>query len=124
VGVNLQNVPGFAANLDTVPILEDRRGGRAQVLGGIRVSGWGTRFLFSVALRDGLKVLEGLTLGEDAELELVACYVEESVFWAEDLAEEGVIKLVEPCPGDVYEGEFYWEKGNGDLHIPGEGTRR
>jgi hypothetical protein len=111
-------------NLDTVPILNDRRGGGAQVLGGVRISGWGARFLFSVVLRDGLKVLESLALGEDAELEFVACYVEEGVFWAEDLAEEGVIKSVEPCPGNAYEGEFYREKGDGDLHISGGGTGR
>ena len=122
MGVNLQNVPGFATNLDIVPILEDRRG--VQVQGGIRVSGWGAGSLFSVVLRNGLKVLEGLALGEDAEFEFVACYVEESVFWIEDLAEEGMIKPVEPCPGDAHEGEFYWEKGDGDLHIPGEGVRR
>ena len=48
----------------------------------------------SVALRDGLKVLEGLALGKDAEFEFVTCYVEERVFWAENLAEEGVIKPV------------------------------
>lgn len=117
--VNLQNVPGFATNLDIVPILEDRR-----VLGGIRISGWGARFLFSVVLRDRLKVLEGLALGEDTELEFVACYVEKSVFWAEDLAEKGVIKLVEPGPGDAHEREFYREKGDGDLHMPDKGARR
>ena len=45
------------------------------------------------------------------------------MFWAEDLAEEGMIKLVEPCPWDAYKGEFYWEKGDCDLHIPDEGER-
>ena len=35
-----------------------------------------------------------------------------------------MIKPVQPRPGDAYEGEFYWEKGDGDLHIPGEGARR
>ena len=32
MGINLQNVPGFVANLDAVPVLDDRRRGRAQVL--------------------------------------------------------------------------------------------
>ena len=35
-----------------------------------------------------------------------------------------MIKLMEPCPRDAYKGEFYREKGDGDLHIPGEGARR
>ena len=109
-------------NLDTVPILEDRWG--AQVLGGARISGWGTGSLFSVVFRNGLEILEGLALGEDAELEFIACHVEECVFRAEDLAEKGVIKLGKPCPGDAYKGELHWEKRDGDLHIPGEGTRR
>ena len=73
-------------NLDVVPILEDLWGGGARVLGGIRISGRGAGSLFSVVLRDGLKVLEGMALGEDAELEFVACYVEECVLWTEDLA--------------------------------------
>ena len=77
----------------------------------------------SVALRDGLKVLEGLALGKDAEFEFVACYVEECVFRAEDLAEQGVIKLVESRPRDAYKGEFHWKKGDGDLHNPGEDGR-
>lgn len=77
----------------------------------------------SVALRDGLKVLEGLALGKDAEFEFVACYVEECVFRAEDLAEQGVIKLVESRPRDAYKGEFHWKKGDSDLHNPGEEVR-
>ena len=78
----------------------------------------------SVALRDRLKVLEGLTLGKDAEFEFVACYVEESVFWTEDLAEEGMIKPMESRPWDADKGEFHWKKGDGDLHNPGEDVRR
>jgi len=72
---------------------------------------------------DRLKILEGLALGEDAEFELVACYVEECMFWTEDLAEEGMIKPMEPRPWNTYKGEFHWEKGDGDLHIPGGGVR-
>jgi hypothetical protein len=88
-------------------------GGRGtQVLGGVRISGWGTGSLFSVILGNGLEILESLALGEDAELEFVACYVEEGVFWAEDLTKEGMIELVEPRPWDAHEGEFYWEKGD------------
>jgi len=108
-------------NLDTVPILEYRRGGGAQ---GIRIPGRGTGSFLYVTESDRLKVLEGLALGEDAELEFIARYVEESVFWAEDLAEEGVIKPVEPRPWDAHKGEFHWEEGDGDLHIPSEGVRR
>lgn len=108
-------------NLDTIPILEDQRGGGAQR---VRIPRWGTGSLLSVAESDRLKILEVLALGEDAEFEFVACYVEEGVFWAEDLAEEGVIKPVEPRPWDTYKGEFHGEKGDGDLHIPDEGVRR
>jgi len=109
------------ANLDAILIIRDRGGGGGYIPRGVRIPGWGARSLFSVVLRGGLEVLESLTLGEDAQLEFVACYVEEGVFRAEDLSEEGVIKLVEPCSGDAYKGEFHWEKGDGDLHIPGEG---
>jgi len=77
----------------------------------------------SVTLGDRLKVLEGLALGKDAEFEFVACYVEECVFWAEDLPEEGVIKPVESRPWDAYKGEFHWKKGDCDLHNPGEEVR-
>ena len=103
-------------NFDAVPVLDDWRGGGTQLLGGVRISGWGAGSLFSVVLCDGLKVLESLALCEDAELEFVACYVEEGVFWAEDLAEERVIEPVEPCPRDAHEGELYGEEGDGDLH--------
>jgi len=122
--VNLQNVPGFVTNLDTVRIFEDLWWGGVQVLRGARISGWGTGPLFSVVLRNGFKILEDLALGEDAELEFVACHVKEGVFWAEDLAEEGVIKSLEPCPRDAYKRELYWEKGDGDLHILGDGWGR
>ena len=44
------------------------------------------------------------------------------MFWAEDLTEEGVIELVKPRPWDAHEGEFYWEKGDGDLHVLDEGA--
>ena len=124
MGVNLQNVPGFVTNLDTVQILEDGRWGGVQVLRGARISGWGTGPLFSVVLCNGLEVFEGLALSEDAEFEFVARYVEECVFWAEDLTEEGIVKLVEPRPWDTYEGEFYCEEGDCDLHISDGGTGR
>ena len=73
VGVNLQNIPEFVTDLDTVPILEDWWWEGIQVLRGARISGWGTGSLFSVVLSDGLEVFEGLALSEDAELEFVAC---------------------------------------------------
>lgn len=123
MGINLQNLPGFVAYLDTVPVLHDRWGGRAQVLRGVRISGWGTGSLFPVVLCDGLEILKGLALGKDAKFEFVACYVEKGVFWAEDLAKEGMIELVNPRPGDAHEGEFYREKGYRDLHIPSGGER-
>lgn len=40
---------------------------------------------------------------------------------AEDLTKEGMVELVEPCPRDTDEGEFYWEKGDCDLHILDKG---
>lgn len=111
-------------NLDAVPFFKNWRGGRIQTLGGARISGWGTGSLFSVALCHGLKVFEGLAFGEDAKLEFIACYIEEGVFWAKDLTEEGMVKFVNPRPWDAHEGEFYWKKRNGDLHNPRRGTRK
>lgn len=88
---------------------------------GVRISGWGTASLFSVILDNGLKILEHLALGKDTELEFVACYVEESVFWTEDLTKERMVELVKPRCWDAHEGEFYREKGDCDLHVPDEG---
>ena len=44
------------------------------------------------------------------------------MFWTEDLTEEGMVELVKPRPWDAHEGEFYWEKGDCDLHVPDEGA--
>lgn len=46
------------------------------------------------------------------------------MFWAKDLAEEGMIELVNPRSGDANEGEFYRKKRDCNLHIPSEGTTR
>ena len=57
----------------------------------------------SVASSDGLELLDGVVLGEDAELNLIAGQVQESWSWYEKLADDRMYKAEQARSGDVHQ---------------------
>ena len=64
----------------------------------------------------GFEIIEDGFVCEDAEFEVIACYIEESRIGLQNLFEDGVEELGDAGARDVDEGERCWEEGDGELH--------
>lgn len=100
--VNLQYIPSFVRELDTLPagaaarlllvVLTAHRSLAAHVLE-----------FASIPSRRRLKVLQCMVLRKDAKLNLVACDVEEGRVGQQDLTENWMDQILNSRPRDVYE---------------------
>lgn len=119
VSIDLQDVPRFVADLDGVFVILVVIDGFLQLL----PSSSPLRIYAHFPLGQVFEAAESTPLGEDRELELVACDVEEFLRGgADDLVEDVVAELGEARPGDVYEGEGGREEGDGNA-VEGLGGR-